>query len=174
MAHENRSLFGLTLRLLLPAALLVSTAISISANREATSSGPQAVSPAAEKLLTIADVESVTGAKGLKLVPKNPAKGAGGDLNFAKPDGSLLVMAVFGPASLFTQWKAQPGFAGSAVTGVGDEAFAGPAGATPYVIFLRKGDHAASVSSFLSTTDMKPLLSQDQLKALAKTIASRL
>jgi hypothetical protein len=76
--------------------------------------------------LTIADVQSVTGVKGLKLVPKNPAKGAGGDLNFLKPDGSLLVMAVLGPATLIKQWKAQPRFAGSAVTGDGDEAFADP------------------------------------------------
>lgn len=118
-------------------------------------------------------MQSVTGVKGLKQGPKNPARGAGGDLNFAKPHGSRLVMAVLGPATLFKQWKARPGFAGSAVTGAGDAAFADPAGPSPCVMFLRKGDHAASVSSFLGP-DMAPLLSQGRWKSIAKIIAARL
>lgn len=171
MTHKNHPF--LFLNGCLAAMLVLSNTLVCAASGDSLLRDPQAAS-SADKLLTISDVEAATGVKGLKLVPKNPAKGAGGDLNFAKPDGSLLVMAIFGPASLFKQWKAQPGFAGASVMGIGDEAFTGSAGSTPYAIFLRKGDHAASISSFLNTADMKPLLSQDQLKTLAKTVASRL
>jgi hypothetical protein len=128
-----------------------------------------------QKLLTVADVESATGLKGLKLVPRGSTAGAGGDLNFVKADGSLFLMVEFGNADLFKQWKAQPGFYNSAVTGVGEEAFNGPKGGlSPYVLFFRKGSHSIGLSSFLDTDTMKPMLSQDQLRSIAKTILSRL
>jgi hypothetical protein len=128
-----------------------------------------------QKLLTVADVESATGLKGLKLVPRGSTTGAGGDLNFAKADGSLLLMAQFGSADLFKQWKAQPDFFNSPVAGVGDEAFNGPKGGLgPYVLFFRKGTHSIGLSSFLDTETMKPMLPQDQLRSIAKTILSRL
>jgi hypothetical protein len=125
--------------------------------------------------LTVADVESTTRLKGVKLVPRGSAAGAGGDLNFAKANDSLLLMAQFGNAALFKQWKAQPNFYNSAVTGVGDEAFNGPKGRlSPYVLFVRKGSHSIGLSSFLDTDTMKPMLSQDQLRSIAKTVLSRL
>lgn len=128
-----------------------------------------------QKLLTIADVESATSLKGLKLVPRGSTAGAGGDLNFARPDGSLLLMVEFGNADLFKQWKAQPDFYNSAVAGVGDEAFNGPKGGlAPYVLFFRKGTHSVGLSSFLDTDTIKPMLSQDQLRSIAKIILSRL
>lgn len=45
-----------------------------------------------EELLTIKDVEAVTGIQGIKLVPRNPQIGAGGELNFALADGSMVLM----------------------------------------------------------------------------------
>ena len=45
-----------------------------------------------ESLLTIKDVEDVSGMQGVKLVPRNPQVGAGGELNFALADGTLLLM----------------------------------------------------------------------------------
>ena len=39
---------------------------------------PQNAPPMVQKLLTFADVESITGVKGVKLVPKNPSKGQTG------------------------------------------------------------------------------------------------
>lgn len=110
-----------------------------------------------QKLLTVADVESATGLKGLKLVPRGSTTGAGGDLNFGNADGSLLLMVQFGNADLFKQWKAQPDVYNSAVTGVGDEAFNGPKGGlSPYVLFFRKGSHSVGLSSFLDIDTMKP------------------
>jgi len=141
----------------------------------AQASKPASVRSNYQKLLTVADVESVTGLKGLKLVQRGSTAGAGGDLNFAKSDGSLLLMVEFGNADLFKQWKAQPGFYNSGVAGVGDEAFNGPKGGlAPYVLFFRRGTHSVGLSSFLDTDTMKPMLSQDQLRSIAKIILSRL
>ena len=42
--------------------------------------------------LTVQDVEKITGLQGVKLVPRDPSKGAGGDLNFANKDGKLILM----------------------------------------------------------------------------------
>ena len=139
----------------------------------AVSAVPQTSNPATAKLLTIADVESVTGVKGVKLVPKDIRRGAGGDLNFAKTDGSLLVMLIAMPG-MYDMWKSQKVLYNAAVSGVGDEAFNGPAGAIQYVIYFRKGKNSGSISSFVSPSDMKPVLSQDQLKALAKIVNSRM
>lgn len=155
------------------AAVLAATVIA-SANLLAASGNPQAPTAAAQKLLTIAEVEGIAGVKGVKLIPKDISKGAGGDLNFANADGSMLLMVITQPASTYKDWKAQSVLVKGPVSGVGDEAFSGPAGAMQYVIYFRKGDHAASISSFFNNTTMKPLLSQDQLKAAAKIVAGRL
>lgn len=173
----TKSHFGAFLVLFFPA-LAVPFAASpwLRTPNTPTSQASKSASPAAnyQKLLTVADVESASGLKGLKLVPRGSTSGAGGDLNFAKADGSLLLMVQFGNADLFKQWKAQPGFYSNSVNGVGDEAFNGPKGMAPYVLFLRKGSHSIGLSSFLDTDTMKPMLSQDQLRALAKVILPRL
>ena len=166
---KNHVLSRLTVTTVFAATIIVASANS----RAARGGAPQAANPSAQKLLTIADVEAVTGVKGVKLVPKDPKKGAGGDVNFAKPDGSLLVMLIAAPGTMYDAWKSQSGAFNASVSGVGDEAFIGPANVTPYVLFFRKGKNSASISSFLNS-DMKPLLTQDQIKALAKLVASRL
>ncbi|MGA9293282.1 MAG: hypothetical protein WBV81_11830 [Ignavibacteriaceae bacterium] len=42
--------------------------------------------------LTASDIEKITGIKAVKLIPKNPKIGAGGDLNFSTNDDKLIVM----------------------------------------------------------------------------------
>lgn len=59
----------------------------------------------ADDLLKIADVEAATGLKGLKLVPKDPMKGAGGTLNFADADGKLVLLVMIEPMSALRTWK---------------------------------------------------------------------
>jgi hypothetical protein len=162
------------LSLIVAGGFMLAYSVSLGARRPAAAQTPKPAPAAYEKLLTVADVESATGIKGLKLVPRDPRNGAGGNLNFAQADGSLLLMVTFGDAGLFNAWKAQEGIVNSAVNGVGDEAFNGPKVAAPYVLFFRKGNHAASLSSFLNVDTMKPFLSQDQLRAMAKIIVSRL
>jgi hypothetical protein len=123
-------------------------------------------------LLTAADVEKVAGVSGVKLTEKNPAKGAGGDLNFLGPDGKLLVMVRAYKSGQYEKLK-KTFFAGD-VKGVGDEAFSAPPGVKqPYVLYLRKGSAGASVTTYL-TRDATPKLTMAQLSDLGRVVASRM
>jgi len=124
------------------------------------------------KLLTPADVEQITKAK-VHLLNKNPALGAVGELIFALEDGNQFVMVLVGGRDMFDQWRKLKGFFHAAVPGVGDEAFDGPDGNVQYVLYIRRGDHSISISSYLNQ-EMKPRVPQDQLRALAKIVVSRL
>lgn len=152
---------------------ILASALLVAGLAGAQSSPP----PPAEKLLTTADVEKVSGLKGVKLVPRDPRRGAGGDLNFARADGNLLVMAIIRPSDpLWKQWQQALGF-GAKVSELGDEAYEGRD--APNVLFVRKGNRALSLSSFfdpelIAQGKMKPLLTQTQLRELAKIIVSRL
>lgn len=153
---------------------ILAHSVALGAGTRPAGQTPKPASPAYKKLLTVADVESATSITGLKLVPAGSVEYAAGDLNFAQSDGSMVLMVSFGDAGLFKTWKAQEGNFNVAVKDIGDEAFNGPKVKAPYVLFVRKGNHAFSLSSFLDTGTGKPLLSQDQLRSLAKTILSRL
>jgi hypothetical protein len=148
-----------------------------------TAIGAQAT---ADKRLTSEDVARIAGITGIKSVVRGAQTGAGGDLNFARPDGKLVVMVHFGDASLYTKARQQKEttVAGKPypmvlfahrVTGVGDEAFASPPGNVQYVIYARKGNNAISVTSFYSSAGeaIRPLLNEAQLKSIAQTIFSR-
>jgi hypothetical protein len=148
--------------------------VSLAARTPVEGQTPKPAQSAYEKLLTVADVESATGIKGLKRVPPGSMEGAAGDLNFAQSDGTLLLMVSIGDASLFKAWKAQEGNFNSAVKDIGDEAFNAPKVKAPYVLIVRKGNRAFALSSFLNPDTAKPLLSQDQLLSLAKITVSRL
>ncbi len=152
----------------------LASSVSLAARTPLSGQPPKPAPSAYEKLLTVADVESATGIKGLKRVPSGSVDGAAGDLNFAQSDGSLLLMVSFGDASLFKAWKTQEGNFNSAVKDVGDEAFNAPKVNAPYVLCVRKGNRAFGLSSFLNPDTAKPWLSQDQLRSLAKIILSRL
>jgi len=60
----------------------------------------------------------------------------------------------------------------AAVPGIGDEAFDSPPGNMQYVLYLRKGQKAASLTTYISAG--KPLLTMAQLKQLGAIVASRL
>ena len=130
-----------------------------------------------ENYLTVADVEKVTGLTGIKILPKNPSIGAGGDLNFATTDNQLVVMSMFLNASFYEQFMKQPGYFKEAVSGVGEEAFSGPVNNPQYVLIFRKGAHCVSLSSFFklgSPDKSTTMLTMSQLIKLAKIIASRI
>jgi hypothetical protein len=129
-----------------------------------------------EKLATVKDIEEVTGMQGLKLVPRNPQIGAGGDLNFAGADGTLLLMVAIQDAPMYNLWKNQEGFFQASVSGIGDEAFEGPQfGNLRYILIFRKGEKAISLSSFFNMqAGGDPFLTQPQLREIAKIILKRL
>jgi hypothetical protein len=130
------------------------------------------------KYLTSADVEKVSGINGIKEVPRDPSKGAGGNLNFADADDNLVMMATFSGNSVYEQSKKQKGYFKSDVKGVGEEAFSGPSsGPAEYVLVFRKGVHCVSLSSFFNIGGpaSKPtMLSKEELIALGKEIAGKL
>jgi hypothetical protein len=149
--------------------------------------GPaELVAQANDPRLTIADVERVTGIKGLQLVAPGSVPGAGPGLNFAGPDRKMVLMVNFGTADLYRRAKEQkemkvggmtipmPLFH-AAVPGIGDEAFDSPPGALQFVLYLRKGQKAASLTTYvLDPRGTKAVLTIAQLKQLGAIVASRL
>lgn len=131
---------------------------------------------AAGPVLTVADVEKVGKLKGIKLVGKDPSAGAGGDLNFARADGTLVLMVALGSKSLLESMKAQKGTFKGPVAGIGDEAFNGPStGRVLYLLAFRKGSKVASLSSYLDLIGSgKPFFNEAQLKELAKIAITRM
>ncbi len=136
-----------------------------------------------DRRLTVADVEQATGIKPVHLVAPGSLSGAGPGVNFATADNKMLVKVDFGDDTLFSRAKNQKEMEvggqkfpmelyHAAVPGIGDEAFDSPPGPDQYIIYLRKGKNAASVSTYLQAG--KPRLSMEQLKAVAKIVASRL
>src|SRR6266542_1260445 len=135
----------------------------------------------ADPRLTVADVEKAAGLKGLQLVAPGSTPGAGAGLNFAGPDKRMVLMVNFGPAALYQRAKEQKTLGGvplplfhAAVAGIGDEAFDSPPGPVQYVLYVRKGNTAISLTAYITgTKPMKPTLTMDQLKQLAAVVVSR-
>ena len=50
-------------------------------------------------------------------------------------------MLVYAPG-MYDMWKAEKALFNASVSGVGDEAFSGPAGKIQYVIYFRKGKNS--------------------------------
>ncbi len=135
---------------------------------------------AADPRVTVADVERVTGLKGVQLVAPGSVTGAGAGLNFVTADRKMLLMVNFGPAALYSRAKAQKEYHGmpmplfhADVAGVGDEAFDSPPGPMQYVLYMRKGSTAASFTAYV-TAGNRATLTIDQLKQIARIAASRM
>jgi hypothetical protein len=122
--------------------------------------------------LTVQDVEKITGLQGVKIVPPNASKGAGGDLNFADKDGKLILMVNRSLSSdmFYSQTKNMKDTVKEEIQGVGDAAFIGPPGNYPYFVAFKKGKGSGTVSSFLGFTG--PLIPIDQVKKAAQKVAS--
>ena len=136
-----------------------------------------AVNPAYAKLLTAADVSKVTGLSGVVLVPPDPHKGAGGDLNFALPSGKMILLVSFLDTNGYNQSKKMQGVYGGEVTGVGDQAFIGKVMGMESVLYFMKGARGAALSCFIDTDHGwpgKPYVSQPQLRQLAALMISRM
>jgi hypothetical protein len=130
----------------------------------------------------VADIEKVSGIKGIQQVAPGSVTGAGAGVNFAGPDRKMVVMVNFGPAALYQRAKAQQTMPGTNiqmplfhanVPGIGDEAFDSPPGPLQTVLYVRKGANAISLTAYYVGTN-KATLTMDQLKQLAMIIVSRM
>ena len=128
------------------------------------------------KYLTAADVEKIAGFTGIKAVERNPMQGASGDLNFAKADGKMVVMAKFYDANWYAGSKTNKDNIKAMVADIGEEAYIGPGFMDPqYVLVFRKGQQCVFISTYLLPGDpITTTLTLDQLKDIGKLIASRL
>lgn len=132
-----------------------------------------------EKLLVPEDFEKAAGLKQVKLIPRNPASGVGGRLNFALKDGQLL-LKLDGEVleeKKFLALKATPRFKNmywGRDPGFGPEAYEGPARGERFIFSFRKGEQWITLESFLATATFKPMLNITQLKQLARMVRDRL
>ena len=124
------------------------------------------------KFLGTADMQKITGLQGIKLVPRT--EDADGDLNFARADGQILLSVSFYPAASYASARSsQSGFK-SAVQGIGEDAFVGPAGGPPlFILAFRKGNYTVVLNTELDDKN-KPVLTMDQITQIAKLIASKM
>ena len=122
--------------------------------------------------LTVADVEKVSGIQGIQLVDYDPSIGAGGDINFALPDGTMFLLAQIQPDSLFEEWRERDGFFHELIANLGDEAYSGPGlFEYQYIVYCLKKPYAIAVSSFFKDSgDGKPYFNQEQLIDLVEII----
>jgi hypothetical protein len=139
---------------------------------------------AAPATVTPADIEKATGLTGVHLVPATAPGSVPGRDNYADASGKVVLWFQSIPGPLFARAKAQPAKTMSgievepklyhaAVDGLGDEAFDSPDGKVQHALYVRKGDSAFGVISNVGASG-KPVVSMEQLKALAKTIVSRM
>ncbi len=154
-----------------------------------TANAPKAVTPASAGAaapagatsgalaITADDVESVLGVQGIQVVPRLSKPGAGGDLNFALPNGDLVLMVTVSPADMAQFSRSRERYRAKDVAGVGDEAFYGPPGGTQYLLAFRKGAHVVSINTFFVTDGAhagEPMMNEAQLTRVAQLIASRM
>jgi len=122
------------------------------------------------KYLSVADVQKVTGLSGIRQVPRSEE--ASGDLNFARPDGKLILSVSIYPSSAYASAKSSKYGFKSNVQGIGEEAFWGPRDGPPlFILTFRKGAHAVIINT---EPESPPPLTMEQLAAIAKLMASRM
>ena len=127
--------------------------------------------PQFAKFITVADIERVTGLKGVNIVPKSPD--SDDDLTFASQDGKVILAATFLPASAFAGAKSSKAGMKSPLSGVGDEAFVGPASGPLYILVFRKAAYTVILNTELEGTT-RARIPIEKLTEIAKIVSSRL
>lgn len=129
-----------------------------------------------DSYLKAGDIEKTAGLKGVKSIERNPSIGAGGDLNFATADGKLIVMIQVVSKSQYAGYKQY--FFKSDIKGVGEQAMEGTTipGMPANLVAFTKGVECVALTAFgdQASDGKKNMLTIDQMKDLAKTIASRM
>lgn len=128
----------------------------------------------AADVLTVDDLQKISHLQSLKLIPKDPAKGAGGDLNFADGDNKLVAIIMVQDVSMYDFWEKQFGKNANSIPDLGDKGFQTKPGAFISYIVFKKGKQAVWIQSMGWGKDGHPNFNNDQLCELAKLAASRL
>jgi len=176
--------------ILLTVLLLAAVSISLSNPTVAQPAPPQAKpgsalaqgNPTPQSLITVADVEKVSGLTGIKQDLQ------GDRVNFRTQDNRMVlevqVHSHFGDR-LYKQTKATSLNVHASVSGIGDDAFDGPSDAInmgvssadgkkqPYLLWFLKGSTSVSLTTYADSRHPQFYLSQDKLRELAKIMVSR-
>jgi hypothetical protein len=139
---------------------------------------------ATQSPLAPADIEKATGLRGVHLLAAGARGAVAGRDNYADGDGRIVLWLQTLDAAAFARAKAQPAkvvsgipiepkLFHSTVNGLGDEAFDSPDTAPQHALYVRKKNFAFGLISNVSLTNV-PMVSMDQLKALAKVVLSRI
>jgi hypothetical protein len=128
-----------------------------------------------DKYITVADIEKVTGFQDVKL-SKNSQHGSAGTLQFKNKEGKTILEVKFNKASLYDRSeKVKVVNVKGDVTGIGEDAFyASNFSDSPNYLCFKKGKFSVDLAAFVKREDGKPFLTLEQLKALARIIASRM
>ncbi len=130
--------------------------------------------PKPATLLTVADVEKIAGRPGIHTVAG--AEGRSDEVQFAGRDNRVILTVSVQAASELTQLKSRPMYFRGPVSGIGEEAMEGPRFGFPMYVYVRKGRATVAVLTYAQpdSGEDAPLLSRDQLIALARIAASRM
>lgn len=138
-----------------------------------------AASDAPEAVLTLADVESVTGLSGLSLdtAEADPATGASADITVVDEAGTQVLTVWLGTTEDWDAWLTDGySVSESVAPPVGDESFVGPnpdVSAQLSIFALRKGDKALLVET-APDANGEYALTAEQLRSLAEVAVARL
>ncbi|MGB8319518.1 MAG: hypothetical protein WCE54_15395 [Ignavibacteriaceae bacterium] len=125
--------------------------------------------------LTASDIEKITGIKAVKLIPKNPKIGAGGDLNFSTNDDKLIVMVQLVNQNNYPSYKKY--FFKADINGLGDQAMKGATiqNRAENLVAFTKGNRCVALTVFANTEHItQNMLTIEQTTELANVIASRM
>jgi hypothetical protein len=127
--------------------------------------------------LTVADVEQVSGLKGVKQIRFNPLRFLGSDLNFVTSDGNKILSVEFSNVRHYKTYKVfVPKNVKTLLQDIGEEAFTGPdiENQMPYLLVFRQGDYAVSLTAATTCDSQKNMLTLEQLIRIGKIIAKRI
>lgn len=142
---------------------------------------------AVRPLVSPADIEQVTGLHGVHLVPPTTTGAVPGRDNYADGSGTIVLWfhdfdaQAFGrakaqPAKMMSGIEIEPTLFHAAVAGLGDDAFDSPDGKLQHALYVRKGQAGFGLIANVVASGRgdRPAITQDQLKALAKIVLSRM
>ncbi len=133
--------------------------------------------PKPAALLTVADVQKVTGRSGIRAVTRAAgAEDSTNDLRFAGADGRVILTVSVQPANALDRLKAEPMYFRGPIKGIGEEAFEGPRFGFPMYLYFRKGNAVVALLTYADPDSREdaPLLQWEQLTALARIALARM
>jgi hypothetical protein len=174
--------------IMLTVLLLTAVPISLSTHTAAQPAPPQAKpgstlakgTPTPQSLITVADVEKVSGLIGIKQQVQ------GDSLTFRTQDNKLVLKVQVRNDRIYKQTKAEKLSFHASVSGIGDDAFDSPSDdlnmgvsspdgkKQPYLLWFLKGGTSVSLMTYASSSHPQFYLSQDKLRELAKVMVSHL